>query len=95
MKRKNLRIFFENVSGKNVQIHFFSVEFCLVTQLQPLNFSLADKDSQTQKIAKKFQKLENNQKILNCKLYLKNYLYLQSKKTENYFVATRNSAITY
>ena len=27
-------------------------------------------------------KFENNQKNLNCKLYLKNYLYLQSKKTK-------------
>ena len=43
---------------------------------------------------KKFKKFENNQ-ILNCKLYLKNYLFLQSKKTENYFVATRNSAKRY
>ena len=42
------------------------------------------------------KKIPKNLKTkLNCKLYLKKYLYLQSKKTENYFVATRNSAITY
>ena len=27
---------------------------------------------------KKFKKFENNQNNLNCKLYLKNYFYLQS-----------------
>ena len=31
-------------------------------------------------MTKKLKKFENNQKNLNCKLYLKNYLYLQSKK---------------
>ena len=36
MEIKNLKIFFENVSGKHVQIQFFSVEFCLVTHLQHL-----------------------------------------------------------
>ena len=36
MKRKNLNIFFDNVPGKNVQIRFFSVEFCFVTHLQHL-----------------------------------------------------------
>ena len=34
----------------------------------------------TKKNSKNF---ENNKKNLNCKLYLKTYLYLQSKKTEN------------
>ena len=44
MKRKNLKIFLENVSGENVQIQF-SAEFCLVTHLQHLKFLLANKDS--------------------------------------------------
>ena len=45
-------------------------------------------------MTKEQKKFRNNQKNLNCKLYLKNYIYLQSKKTENNLVATRNAAKT-
>ena len=35
-EKEKFKDIFPNVSGKNVQIHFFSVQFCLVTHLQHL-----------------------------------------------------------
>ena len=45
LQMKNLKIFFENKSGKNVQIQFSSVDFCLVTHLQHLISFVGHKDS--------------------------------------------------